>query len=97
MRIIIIIIMFQSSPSPKAGSYTNCPKVFSTACVSILSQPEGRELLRRDVAFIGGQGVSILSQPEGRELRVDVPFISDGVIVSILSQPEGRELRGRFR
>ncbi len=37
--------MFQSSPSPKAGSYRSGSGVAVYRQVSILSQPEGRELL----------------------------------------------------
>ncbi len=40
--------------------------------VSILSQPEGRELLIGTNGLVLPLAVSILSQPEGRELR-DVP------------------------
>jgi len=41
------------------------------AFVSILSQPEGRELQGDDIFLIHLLEVSILSQPEGRELRND--------------------------
>ena len=37
-------VKFQSSPSPKAGSYESFESVFNKVTVSILSQPEGREL-----------------------------------------------------
>jgi len=38
-------LTFQSSPSPKAGSYEGACQVCSwLEVVSILSQPEGREL-----------------------------------------------------
>ncbi len=36
---------FQSSPSPKAGSYIPAGTKLTLLVVSILSQPEGRELL----------------------------------------------------
>ncbi len=36
---------FQSSPSPKAGSYAKLDGDSDDPLVSILSQPEGRELL----------------------------------------------------
>ncbi|HON87655.1 MAG TPA: hypothetical protein PKU68_05505, partial [Bacillota bacterium] len=39
-------ITFQSSPSPKAGSYVKRKEEERVEIVSILSQPEGRELLR---------------------------------------------------
>ncbi len=35
---------FQSSPSPKAGSYRGLQIIGKAKYVSILSQPEGREL-----------------------------------------------------
>ncbi len=48
---------FQSSPSPKAGSYQNsCPAQLPSHQVSILSQPEGRELLE---ATYYGWGASV--------------------------------------
>ena len=40
-----VLYLFQSSPSPKAGSYLNLFHIHTPIiCVSILSQPEGREL-----------------------------------------------------
>ncbi len=84
--------MFQSSPSPKAGSYVmrrwyrlimQCfnplparrpgatialEKALAEYKVSILSQPEGRELLYSSSDDFYADDVSILSQPEGREL-----------------------------
>ncbi len=39
--------MFQSPPSPKAGSYTRAFQALRSPGVSIPSQPEGRELHRR--------------------------------------------------
>ncbi len=40
---------FQSSPSPKAGSYIHpAEQILRVLEVSILSQPEGRELLAND-------------------------------------------------
>ncbi len=111
-----MILQFQSSPSPKAGSYLALQTIYFLissfnplparrpgatralgykyveVTVSILSQPEGRELHERPSATSSGLSVSILSQPEGRELhdllRNHVQFFN----VSILSQPEGREL-----
>ena len=88
----LFMALFQSSPSPKAGSYAGkckgpeaghcfnplparrpgatlkpCPSNMSNL-VSILSQPEGRELRELPVIYTMQQKVSILSQPEGREL-----------------------------
>ena len=60
---------FQSSPSPKAGSYfINLSNAQIRFAVSILSQPEGRELLDNPHQRLIQIIVSILSQPEGREL-----------------------------
>ncbi len=68
-RINTLPILFQSSPSPKAGSYYSCNvSVAAREGVSILSQPEGRELLVDKVTLLHRGKVSILSQPEGREL-----------------------------
>ena len=88
----MLVFLFQSSPSPKAGSYefdgalearlngfnplparrpgatVNYLHQFIFPKVSILSQPEGRELLLGTDLHRAGQEVSILSQPEGREL-----------------------------
>ncbi len=61
--------MFQSSPSPKAGSYSGETEAWLLPYVSILSQPEGRELPWPMNAILRTLRVSILSQPEGRELR----------------------------
>ncbi len=61
--------LFQSSPSPKAGSYIDTRRRPPDKGVSILSQPEGRELPEYDPDRFQGFHVSILSQPEGRELR----------------------------
>ncbi len=85
--------MFQSSPSPKAGSYNARPAAPFADAVSILSQPEGRELpVAKELALLTID-VSILSQPEGREL-LERNFITHHLFsVSILSQPEGRELQ----
>ena len=44
------------------------------AKVSILSQPEGRELHDAKVALWHALFVSILSQPEGRELLTSPPY-----------------------
>ncbi len=63
-----IINKFQSSPSPKAGSYRDAVKKLLRSKVSILSQPEGRELPAGDAGDAEVVKVSILSQPEGREL-----------------------------
>ncbi len=85
--------MFQSSPSPKAGSYCfHYRPRRRVVVVSILSQPEGRELLSMEQMHVWLLSVSILSQPEGRELRADYHIRSGTIVVSILSQPEGREL-----
>ncbi len=61
--------LFQSSPSPKAGSYDYHAEFARIASVSILSQPEGRELPVMANRMSVSARVSILSQPEGRELR----------------------------
>ncbi len=64
--------MFQSSPSPKAGSYRVYLVQFPFfQLVSILSQPEGRELRLVEARLKNLDGVSILSQPEGRELQLE--------------------------
>ncbi len=83
---------FQSSPSPKAGSY----KIH----VALYGQVESFNPLpaRRPGATKGEwigkplKLVSILSQPEGRELRAMALYMLMADGVSILSQPEGREL-----
>ncbi len=89
---------FQSSPSPKAGSYfINLSNAQIRFAVSILSQPEGRELLDNPHQRLIQIIVSILSQPEGRELQRRLRIAIIVVLVSILSQPEGRELLSRYR
>ncbi len=66
--------MFQSSPSPKAGSYKKKGKRRNyNGKVSILSQPEGRELHAVLDRYNRDLYVSILSQPEGRELQF-IPY-----------------------
>ncbi len=86
------LALFQSSPSPKAGSY-----LLVSCCVCGVQSfnplparrpgatPAGESVSRR-------QPVSILSQPEGRELREWGGKSHVIIRVSILSQPEGREL-----
>ena len=83
---------FQSSPSPKAGSYSFFSFSSCSLMVSILSQPEGRELPKCFGVITLHSSVSILSQPEGRELLAARAAQEGGADVSILSQPEGREL-----
>ena len=70
--------VFQSSPSPKAGSYQSPAIAALPFAVSILSQPEGRELLPQKSNITFDTVVSILSQPEGRELPTGE---LDGVVV----------------
>ncbi len=70
MQISFTMAKFQSSPSPKAGSYVNYIILIPQIIVSILSQPEGRELHRLHPIQALQGFVSILSQPEGRELQI---------------------------
>ena len=83
--------MFQSSPSPKAGSYIEKENSSAAVAVSILSQPEGRELRRSSVAITSCSGFNPL--PARRPGATNVKRFASGIQdVSILSQPEGREL-----
>ena len=113
---IRLLPAFQSSPSPKAGSYlssfchpwvrkgfnplparrpgaTACiPRASRVALVSILSQPEGREL--QPLNIIPTYGIVFQSSPSPKAgsywfSRI-LYLLTESV--SILSQPEGREL-----
>ncbi len=84
---------FQSSPSPKAGSYSTHGLVQRFYEVSILSQPEGRELQKvvaRNWSSTGSFNPLPARRP-GATHNGLFSFFRDKV--SILSQPEGRELR----
>ncbi len=87
-------ICFNPLPARRPGATVDIQNLIDVVQVSILSQPEGRELLKEFPQLKGFINVSILSQPEGRELPVRPAFRLESGIVSILSQPEGRELRG---
>ncbi len=65
----VVVVVFQSSPGPKAGCYhTRSMYDSSYSRVSILTRPEGRVLLA-DVSFFDmPDDVSILTRPEGRVL-----------------------------
>ena len=83
---------FQSSPSPKAGSYQIRHEGAASHRVSILSQPEGRELPWNKIELkVPSMFQSSPSPKAGSYAQFHV---EDGEEqeVSILSQPEGREL-----
>ncbi len=63
-----------------------------THCVSILSQPEGRELLFRPSTNLRSQKFQSSPSPKAGSYK-EVDDIAERVRVSILSQPEGRELQ----
>ena len=85
-------VLFQSSPSPKAGSYSPpwCP--LRREEVSILSQPEGRELRAQWVTVIAEEQFQSSPSPKAGSYP-DGRAFNTSIQVSILSQPEGRELR----
>ncbi len=88
------LIWFQSSPSPKAGSYVaSAVTIEPGEKVSILSQPEGRELPCAGLAI---EVVRCFNPLPARRPGATLLHLSDANsdAVSILSQPEGRELRG---
>ncbi len=64
-----VSLKFQSSPSPKAGSYSPITaSAISTRCFNPLpARRPGATVIAQRPAF--AKDVSILSQPEGRELR----------------------------
>ncbi len=82
---------FQSSPSPKAGSYSLMDTIPSALVVSILSQPEGRELQWNWAAEHEREWFQSSPSPKAGSYR-DLPAVTLRLAVSILSQPEGREL-----
>ena len=86
------ILAFQSSPSPKAGSYWLLTSPSSVGnCVSILSQPEGRELRRIRCSLACRTRFNPLpARRPGATQKLRL--LARWAIVSILSQPEGREL-----
>ncbi len=85
-------MLFQSSPSPKAGSYmfymANLCNILGFNPLPARRPGATNQLF--EYCSIGN--VSILSQPEGRELLEIRGFQITIIKVSILSQPEGREL-----
>ncbi len=111
--------LFQSSPSPKAGSYNQhlapayrrlgfnplparrpgatapLAQIPPDAEVSILSQPEGRELLREAADVLVDEWFQSSPSPKAGSYGL-VRLCCITYIVSILSQPEGRELPTLF-
>ena len=83
--------MFQSPPSPKAGSYPESFLHLVTPIVSIPSQPEGRELLCASKHCMHPKRFNPLParRPGATGIHHSTIRIPD---VSIPSQPEGREL-----
>ena len=91
-----LLTAFQSSPSPKAGSYVGWrAKRPAYGEVSILSQPEGREL--HVALLLAALTLWCFNPLPARRPGATVLFrAGEGMAqVSILSQPEGRELQHR--
>ncbi len=93
VKVTTQIFWFQSSPSPKAGSYpSQAAQVFAFAYVSILSQPEGRELPAPWSSPMCITKFQSSPSPKAGSYLSTSSLSSLLCGVSILSQPEGREL-----
>ncbi len=72
----LLTLCFNPLPARRPGATGFSFRGECLDLVSILSQPEGRELPGTTSRLVQALTVSILSQPEGRELRILIPAAS---------------------